>query len=324
MLKATAIPVAPPAATVASAEVELDLSGLEREYYSFESLKKLRGELGVLKWREPAIGSSNAQWAPAVELRQGGNRKEISLPKGGGFVLKLEDFGDLQGAENKDGIPCGLLQLRGGSKISEPGKKPVWSFAGETRQIYVCSYKDAVATLPLVVGMSSLESGKVRRAQLFKRPAAADLKFQIIVTTPSQFQLLLPLLASSENFRVASSKGLAPSGVFVSKSGKVVMQLAGAGFTSASAEKIRQKISGDIVFKGPRDALYDGSKLTADELRGMISRSDAQGKKIYFHKSGNLVAVSRGFLEQRQEVAAFIKSISSQMFTEKVMIVSYK
>jgi hypothetical protein len=102
------------------------------------------------------------------------------------------------------------------------------------------------------------------------------------------------------------------------------MQLAGAGFTSASAEKIRQKISGDIVFKGPRDALYDGSKLTADELRGMISRSDAQGKKIYFHKSGNLVAVSRGFLEQRQEVAAFIKSISSQMFTEKVMIVSYK
>jgi hypothetical protein len=102
------------------------------------------------------------------------------------------------------------------------------------------------------------------------------------------------------------------------------MQVAGAGFTSASAEKIREKISGDIVFKGSRDALYDGSKLSADELRGMISRSDAQGRKIYFHKSGNLVAVSRGFLEERQEVASFIKSISSQMFTEKVKIVSYK
>ncbi len=322
--KTPVVPVASPPAQAAGSEIELDLSSLEREYYSFESLKEIRGEIGLLKWREPTMGSSNVQWTPAVELKQGGNRKEVSLPRAGSFVLKLEDFGDLQDVERKDGIPCGRLEMRGGAKISEPGKKPIWSFAGETRQVLICSYKDAVSAMPLVVGVSSLEAGKVRRAKLFKRPAAADLKFQMIVTTPSQFQLLLPMIAGSDNFRVASSKGLAPSGIFISRAGKVVMQLAGAGFTSASAEKIRQKISGDIVFKGSREAIYDGSKLTADELRGLISRSDAQGKKIYFHKSGNLVAVSRVFLEERQEVAAFIKSISSQMFTEKVMIVSYK
>ncbi len=323
MPKAPMVPVVP-AVKAVGAEIELDFSSLEREYYSFESLKKIRGEIGVLKWREPTIGSSSLQWSPAVELKQGGNRKELALPKTGSIILKLEDFGGLQEVEKKDGIPCGLLELRGGAKVSEPGKKPVWSFAGEARQIYICSYKDAMETLPLVVGVSHLETGKVRRPQLFKKPAASDLKFQMIVTTPSQFQSLLPLLAGCENFRVATSKGLAPSGIFVSKAGKVVMQVAGAGFTSASAEKIREKISGDLVFKGSRDALYDGSKLSPDELREMISRSDAQGRKIYFHKSGNLVAVSRRFLEERQEVAAFIKSISSQMFTEKVTIVSYK
>ena len=316
-------PVVPPAKAIGT-EIELDLSGLEREYYSFESLKRIRGEIGALKWREPAVGSSSLQWSPAVELKQGGNRKEVALPRTGSTVLKLEDFGDLQEIEKKNGIPCSLLELRGGAKVSEQGKKPVWSFAGETRQISICSYKDAIAALPLVVGVSRLEAGKVRRPQLFKKPVASDLKFQMIVTTPSQFQSLLPLLAGSENFRVATSKGLAPSGIFVTKAGKVVMQVAGAGFTSASAEKIREKISGDLVFKGSRDALYDGSKLSADKLREMISRSDAQGKKIYFHKSGNLVAVSRGFLEERQEVAAFIQAISSQMFTEKVTIVSYK
>lgn len=320
------MPKAPivPAVKAVGAEIELDLSSLEREYYSFESLKRIRGEIGVLKWREPTIGSSSLQWSPAVELKQGGNRKELALPRTGSIVLKLEDFGDLQDVEKKDGIPCGLLELRGGAKVSEPGKKPVWSFAGETRQISICSYKDAMATLPLVVGVSSLEAGNVRRPELFKKPTASDLKFQMIVTTPSQFQSLIPLLAGSQNFRIGASKGLAPSGIFISKAGKVVMQVAGSGFTSASAEKIREKISGDIVFKGSRDALYDGSKLSANELREMISRSDAQGRKIYFHKSGNLVAVSRGFLEERQEVASFIKSISSQMFTEKVSIVSYK
>lgn len=326
MSQAPVVPVVPvlPSAKAVGAEIELDLSSLEREYYSFESLKRIRGEIGLLKWREPVIGSSSLQWSPAIELKQSGNRKELALPRTGSIMLKLEDFGDLQDVEKKDGIPCSLLELRGGAKVSEPGKKPVWSFAGETRQISICSYKDAIATMPLVVGVSSLEAGKVRRPQLFKKPGASDLKFQMIVTTPSQFQSLLPLLAASGNFRVASSKGLAPSGIFIGKAGKVVMQVAGAGFTSASAEKIREKISGDIVFKGSRDALYDGSKLSADELRGMISRSDAQGRKIYFHKSGNLVAVSRGFLEERQEVASFIKSISSQMFTEKVKIVSYK
>ena len=80
----------------------------------------------------------------------------------------------------------------------------------------------------------------------------------------------------------------------------------------------------DIVFKGARSSLYDASHLSVDQLKTMVSQNMAQGKKVYVQKSGNLFPVSRDFLEERREVAVFIKSIASQMFTEKVDIVAYK
>jgi hypothetical protein len=42
------------------------------------------------------------------------------------------------------------------------------------------------------------------------------------------------------------------------------------------------------------------------------------------HRTGTLLPISRDFLEERREVAAFIKTVASQMFIDKVEIIAYK
>jgi hypothetical protein len=102
------------------------------------------------------------------------------------------------------------------------------------------------------------------------------------------------------------------------------MQLSGPGFNARNADQIREKIGGDIVFKGSRDAILDAAGITPEQLKEMVNRGDAQGRKIYLHKAGNLLPVSRAFLEERKEVASFVRSVASQLFSEKVEVIAYK
>jgi hypothetical protein len=102
------------------------------------------------------------------------------------------------------------------------------------------------------------------------------------------------------------------------------MQLSGPGFNAVAADKILGLSGGDFVFKGQRSALYDATSLTVDQLKAWVSKNSKQGKKVYVQKSGTLLSVSSDFLEERREVAAFIKSVAAQILTEKVEIVAFK
>ena len=325
-------PVAPakvkkPEVKVAGTEIDLDTSDLKQAYYSFQSLAGIRGEIGNLKWKEPTLTElpPDAAWTPAVELSSSAGKKQLALPKGAlSISLKTDDFGQLKPDTQNDGVPCATLKMRGGAKMTIKGK-PIWTFSDWSKEVLICSYKDAGNNVPLVVGLGSLAAdGKQARGALFPAPPATGLGFQMIVTTPSQYNSLLNLMTKSSSFRVAKTQGLAENGVFVAKGGKVIMQLAGAGFNAKSADQVREFTGADIVFKGARSSLYDASHLSVDQLKTMVSQNMAQGKKVYVQKSGNLFPVSRDFLEERREVAVFIKSIASQMFTEKVDIVAYK
>lgn len=309
-------------------DTELDFSAWSREYYSFQSLMSLRGDLGILRWKESSSARgliNGAQLEPAIELKSGENRKELVLPRTGTLKLKIEDFGDLKASTDREGVPCAVLSIRGGSKVSQGIAKPKWVFKGEPREIQICSYRDALENLPIVVSVASLEGGQAsQRPKLFPKPSSGNLKFQMTVTTGSQLSALFPIILKNESFRIASTQGMASRGIFIARSGKVVMQLSGPGFNGRNADQLREKIGGDIVFKGSRDALLDAAGLTHDQLKEMVSRGDAQGRRIYMHKSGNLLPVSRSFLEERKEVATFVKSVASQLFAEKVEVIAYK
>lgn len=316
-----------PEVKVAGTEIDLDTSHLKPAYYSFQSLAGSRGEIGNLKWKEPILTDlpADAAWTPAVELYSSAGKKQLALPKGGlSLSLKTDDFGSLKSETQRDGVPCAILKMRGGAKMTIRGKT-VWTFSDSAKEVLICSYKDAGNNVPLVVGLASLAGdGNQSRGPIFPAPAGMGLGFQMIVTTASQYNSLLSLMTQSSSFRVAKAQGLAENGVFVAKGGKIVMQLAGSGFNAKSADQVRELTGADLVFKGARSSLYDASHLSVDQLKTMVAQNMAQGKKVYVQKSGNLFAVSRDFLEERREVAVFIKSIASQMFTERVDIVAYK
>lgn len=308
--------------------VEFDISGISREYYSFQSLSGLKGDLGTLRWKEPSAARAilnGAQWEPAVEFSSASSRKELVLPASGNLKLKLEDFGDLKATTDRDGVPCASLSIKGGVKVTRGADKPSWTFKGEAREILVCSYRDSFENLPIVVSIGSLDgSPGLTRPRLFNKPPAGSLKFQMIITTPSQLAVLMPIIAKNENLRIASTSGMANQGIFIARSGKVVMQLSGSGFNARNVDQLREKIGGDLVFKGSRSALLEATNLTSEQLMELVGRSDAQGRRIYLQKSGNLIPVSRKFLEERREVASFVKSVATQLFTEKVDVIAYK
>jgi hypothetical protein len=102
------------------------------------------------------------------------------------------------------------------------------------------------------------------------------------------------------------------------------MQLAGSGFTAKSADRMLKITGGDFVYKGSKSALYDASAYSADELKEWVSKSESSGRKVYVQRSGHLLPISKDFLEERREVAAFIKTVASQIFTEKVDIIAVK
>jgi hypothetical protein len=175
-----------------------------------------------------------------------------------------------------------------------------------------------------VVGLSSLDPAIPPRDIIFSRPPMDDLKFQMIVNTPAQYLTMLPLMERSANLRIGKSNGFSPTGIFIAKTGKVIMQLAGSGFTAKLADKMLKISGGDFVFKGSKSALYDASSYSPDALKDWVSKSVSSGRKVYVQRGGNLLPISKDFLEERREVAVFIKNVSTQLLTEKVEIIAIK
>jgi hypothetical protein len=296
-------------------------SGIPKVFFTFDSLDAVKGQMMTLKWSEPR--SAHQSWVPMIELTNGAVKKVIGLKKGGVAGLSWGDFGPIKADSAGDGLPCALLVLRGGAKITlTSGAKT--SFSKETKETKICSYKDAAANAPLVVGMSHIEGDRPVKTGAFAAVSPEPLKYQIIATTAAQYLALMPLASKSAYIKVARVPGFSDRGVFVAKSGKVIAQLSGSGFNAAASDKVMGYLSGEIVFKGTRNSLYDATALTADQLKEWISKSTQQGRSVYVHRTGTLLPISRDFLEERREVAAFIKTVASQMFVDKVEVIAYK
>jgi hypothetical protein len=314
-------PPRPREPAVIGTEITPDISELKPEYFTYGSLSAASGDLATVRWTEPK--NMPDEWLPAFELTNGTEKKRLLLTKGGSIQLSLAEFGPLKAETVVDGVPCAVLGLRGGAQVKTK-RSQRWSFAGSVIETKICSYRDAADNVPHVVGLSSLDGAGEKKGGLFPTPPKASLKYQMIVTTPSQYLALMPLMVSNESLRVAKSQGLSANGIFVAKAGKVIMQIAGSGFDAESANKIRSLVNGDLVFKGSRSSLYDASALSIDELKDWVSKNTVQGKTVFINKSGRLLPINRDFLEERREVAAFVKSLSNQLFTQEVEIVAFK
>jgi hypothetical protein len=302
-------------------EVSLDTSKLAPVLFSFKSLSGLKGSLGELRVAFPKITPPG--WSPLVELSDGFRKFAMTNVKSGNRELMIEDFGGLKSSMTQDGLPCASLSIRSGAKLVDTGGERVSMSEGEF-QIKVCSYRDAINNVPVIIGLSDLDPQSSERPLIFKRLGSNDLRFQLIVTNPSTYTALLPIMERSQNIRVSPSKGVAESGFFIGKSGKVIMQVAGSGLTATTADRLMKVVSGDIVYKGSRSALFEASALSSEELKAWLSKGTSDGRKVFVHRAGRVFPISKDFIEERSEVAAFVKSVSSQIFTEKVEVVAYK
>ncbi len=305
---------------VGGSEIQIT-SSIPTVNYTFDSLDALGPGSVALEWKEPLSPPSG--WNPALELSSGSVSKRILLKKGGRQALAWTDFGALKGQSNPEGLSCVKLTIRGGAQVDgESG--PKWSFKKQGVETSLCSYKDAAANVPLVVGLSELAMTGPVRVGIFQQQAAQPLKFQMVVGTPSQYLSLLPLMGRVKYIKTSKVPGYSENGMFIAKSGKIVMQLAGAGFNATAADQMMSLVGGDFVFKGSRSSLYDATQLSVDQLKEWVAKSAQQGKKVYVHRSGTLLPISRDFLEERREVAAFVKAVASQLFVEKVEIIAFK
>lgn len=314
-------PQPPPPPPVAGTEIGLVTSAITAIYYSFKPLSQVKGSLGDLGWKNPA--NIPAGWQPILELTNGGKKKQITDLKGSQLSLNLEDFGPLTANSTMDGLACADLGVRGGAKISDVSGQRV-SISKQEFQIKVCSYRDSFKNVPLAVGLSTMDGAASNWPLMFPRPPANDLKFQMIVDSPRLYLALMPLIERSPNLRVGKVASFSQSGIFIAKAGKVIMQLAGSGFTAKTADRMLKLTGGDFIYRGPKDALYDASSYSADELKDWVSKSVADGRKVYVHRAGNLLPISKDFLEERKEVAAFVKTVSTQLFTQKVDIIAFR
>ena len=308
-------------APVEGTEIDLDGSGLIQNSYTFQSLSQATGNLGILRWKEQSTKPSN--WFPAVELVSGETRKKVVLKNRKGEMIDIADFGPLVKSTIKNRLPCAVLGVRGGAKMADK-TDGAWSFAGKTLEITVCSFRDLKDDVPLKIALSlSKYSGKPRSG-IFSMPSTGELGYQIIVASPSQYLAMLPVMKESEKIDVLATSGMSNSGIYIAKKGAVLMQLTGAKIDSKVADHIREVVAGDLVFKGSRSALYDGSKLSSDELLAWVGENTDRGKSVFFQKDGTLIPISRNFLTERKEVADFVKNLSGQLFKERVEILSFQ
>lgn len=301
-------------------EIEIT-SSMAPRYFTFDSLDATKSAATILEWKEPS--SLPTGWRPAIELTSGSNTKRVLLKRGGKHQLTWSDFGAVKGQAGTDGLPCAKLAVRAGAQV-EGKLGPKWAFSKQLIETSLCSYKDAAVNVPIVVALSSLASTGSTRPGTFSSQPIQPLKYQIVATTPSQYLSLIPLMSRAGYLRIAKIPGFSETGVFVAKDGKIIMQLSGSGFNASAADQILAFSGADFVFKGPRSSLYDATQMGTDELKEWVSKRSQQGKKVYLPRSGTLLPISRDFLEERREVAAFVKAVASQLFVEKVEIIAFK
>lgn len=221
-------------------------------------------------------------------------------------------------------IPCTIVVLQAGVKAGA-GADPSQRYMSEKKtETKICSISEARARLPLKIGMTP-PTAPITDTKLFAAPArAAKYPLQIIVTKADDYLKLLPYIRSATAFQVERAGEMSTTGVFSVASGKVVSELRGEGLTAKIADKFLDIFGHSFVFKGNRTLIQDVSHLDLDGFKQWITQNTDKGKKVYIRAKSTFVPISRDFMDQREEVAAFVKKASGTIFLDKVEIIAYK
>lgn len=256
-----------------------------------------------------------------VQVQSGEVKRELPIQDG---LAKLKLTGDLLrvGAKEYIGpIPCVRLELNAGIR-SDSGEQAQLNDKGVVTKI--CSLQDAKAKLPLKVGIASVEAPLNDRKLFASTYRVGNYPIQMIVTKSSDYLKLLPYIRTAASFQVSAGAALTQVGIFSVDASKVVCQFGGSGFSPQIADKLMNVLNHSFVFKGNRSAIQDVSALSMDGFKEWISKKTDEGKNVYIRSKATFIPVSRDFMNERQEVAEFVKKASGTIFLDKVEIIAFK
>ena len=288
---------------------------------TYMSLEELSDSTQTIEFKVDVPKLLSPEYRALVQVRSGQIKRELPIQNG---LVQLNLTSDLLSGGTKEymgPIPCLHVELNPGIKSASGDTS---SFSEKAVVTKICSLQDAKAKLPLKVGITSLE-GPVNDRKLFASTyRVATYPIQIIVSKSSDYVKLLPYIRSATAFQVSAGAGLTQTGIFSVDSSKVVCQFGGSGFSAQNADKLMNILGHSFVFKGNRAALQDVSSLSLDGFKDWIAKKTGEGKNVYIRAKATFVPISRDFMNERKEVAEFVKKASGSIFLEKVEIIAFK
>lgn len=221
-------------------------------------------------------------------------------------------------------LSCIALELQAGTKFSADSS-PTQNQVNEKKiKTKICSLMEAKGKLPLTVGLMSMPTPSSNTNVFPASTHSTKFPIEITVTRAADYIKLLPYIRGASSFAIRSVKKMEDSGVFFVESGKITAQIDGGEVKPEVADKVMQILGSTFVFKGNRSAIYDASGLDVHGFKNWIGQNTAKGRNVYIRAKASLVPVSRDFMEERQEVADFVKKSSGTIFLEKVEIIAYQ
>lgn len=256
-----------------------------------------------------------------VQVQSGRIKKELPIQNGVAQFKLTDELLSRSQNEYLGPIPCVRLELNAGVKVESEGASQLSDKGIVTR---ICSLHDAKAKLPLKVGLASLQAPISDRKFFASNYRAGNYPIQLIVTQSSDYLKLLPYMRSSASFQISTGAALTETGTFSVDASKIVCQFGGSGFSPQIADKLMNILGHAFVFKGRRSAIQDVSALSLDAFKDWISKKTDEGKNVYIRAKATFVPVSRDFMNERKEVAEFVKKASGAIFLEKVEIIAFR
>lgn len=292
---------------------------VQPSYMTTEGFGRERSFSLAIKVGKPQL--TDNEYRPVVQVSSGEAKSFIAW-QGPNLELALGSDFLRKGVKNDLGaIPCTRVELRTGVKMGNGA--PVF-LSDKPVVTKICSLRDAESKVPLKIGLTTIgapsNDGKLYAAS----PRGGSYPIQLIVTRSSDYLKLVPYMKASSSFQISQAKELGASGIFSVDSSKVLAQFGGVGITAPVADKLMSIMGHSFVFKGNRSVIQDVSGLDLEAFKQWIAKQTSAGKNVYIRAKSNFIPVSRNFMNERGEVAEFVKKASGTIFLDKVLIIAFK
>lgn len=320
----TIMPTLAPKYELTSNSVSIVGDSLAPMYVTTGALSGPNFAAQAIKVKVKVPTSTPAGFKPFVSLSSGEFKATFAAQNGVAQVLVTSEMLQKGAKTNVGPMSCINLELRAGADVSAVGGLGQQAINEKKSETRICSLLTAKEKLPLIIGLTGLQA-PISDAKLF--PATdRNTKFpiEITVTRASDYIKLLPYIRSASAFKINGTQQMDGDGIFSVDAGKVIAQLDGGGLTPQIADKVMQILGSTFVFKGKRSAIHDASGLDVNGFKNWITQNTAKGLNVYIRAKSTLIPISRDFMEERQEVADFVKKASGTIFLEKVEIIAYR